>query len=305
MQVTKNQNFFGIIVAFLVFLFFAHPTITEGESKFAIFSSSEELKEETEDILNSAYQRISRTLQDSLTQITTVYIADTDEEFQSTIGTFFPDWGVGCAIPSRYLIIVKSPNHFKYGKSLKQLLEHELAHIFLRAKIKQDNIPRWLDEGFAMMQSHEWTLGQDVVVARAVVTNSIFPLSKIEKLNQFNQSQANLAYTLSFLAISYLFREYGEEGFMDLVNLLSRGGNWDEAFLRGTGSDYMSFQMEFYDYIKRKYQWISLLGDTFFFWLGLAFLIIMIYLFKKRRTKKILQRWEAEEKGQVNERETH
>ena len=305
MQVTKNLNSFKIIIFFLVFLFFSHPAVTEGKSKFKIFSSSEELKEQTEEILNNAYQRISQTLQDSLTHITTVYIADTDEEFQSKIGTSFPDWGIGCAIPSRHMIVIKSPAQFRYGKSLKQLLEHELAHIFLEKKVEGKKIPRWLDEGFAMMQSQEWTLGQDVVVARAVMTNSIFPLSKIERLNRFNQSQANLAYTLSFLAISYLFREYGEEGFIDVIELLSQGRNWDEVFLKGTGSDYIDFQMEFYDYIRTRYQWISLLGDTFFFWLSLAFLIILIYLVKKRHTKKTLKRWEEEEKGQVDERETH
>lgn len=305
MRVTKNLNSFKIILVFFIFLLFSHPTIIEGKSKFVIFSSSEELKEETEDILNNAYQRISQTLQDSLTYITDVYIADTDEEFQSKTGTSFPDWGIGCAIPSRHLLVVKSPIKFRYGKSLKQVLEHELAHIFLEEKVKGKRVPRWLDEGFAMMQSHEWTLGQDVVVARAVMTNSIFPLSKIERLNQFNQSQANLAYTMSFLAISYLFREYGEEGFIDVVDLLSQGGNWDEVFLKGTGSDYIDFQMEFYDYIRTRYQWINLLGDTYFFWLGLAFLIIVIYLLKKRHAKKILKRWEEEEKGTIDEKETH
>lgn len=301
MLLTKKLNSFKIILAFLVFLLFSYPTIIKGKSKFAIFSSSEELKEETEDILDNAYQRMSQTLQDSLTCMTTVYIADTDEEFRSEIGSNFPDWGIGCAIPSRHLIVVKSPTNFRHGKSLKQVLEHELAHIFLGAKMKGQNIPRWLDEGFAMMHSHEWTLGQDVAVARAVLTNSIFPLSEIERLNYFKESRAHLAYTLSFLAVSYLFREYGEESFVDLLNLLSEGESWDASLLKTTGSDYGDFQEEFLDYIKSRYQWISLLGDTFFLWVGLAFLIILVYLLKKRHAKKILKRWDQEEKGLADE----
>ncbi len=305
MRVTKNPNYFKIIILFLIFILFSYPKIVESKPEFVISASSEELKKQTEDILQSAYQRISRTLQDSLTSITDVYIADTDKEFQSETGTSFPDWGIGCAIPERHLIVVKSPVKFRYGKSLEQVLQHELAHIFLNEKVKGKRVPRWLDEGFAMMQSQEWTIGQDVVVARAVLTNSIFPLSKIESLNRFNQSQANLAYTLSFLAISYIFREYGEEGFIQMVDLLSRGDDLDQVFLKSTGSDYISFQTEFYDYIKTRYQWISLLGDTYFFWLGLAFLIVLLYLLKKRYTKKILKRWEEEEKSQADEKETH
>ena len=305
MQVTKNPGYFKIIILFLVFLLFIYPKIIAGSSKFVISSSSKELRKQAEDILQNAYQRISLTLQDSLFYVTDVYIADTDEEFQSKTKTSFPDWGIGCAIPERHLIVVKSPIKFRYGKSLKQVLEHELAHIFLHKKVKDERVPRWLDEGFAMMQSHEWTLGQDIVVARAVFTNSIFPLSKIESLNQFNQNQANLAYTLSFLAVSYILREYGEEGFVQVVDLLSRGDDLDQVFLKSTGSDYIDFQMEFYDYIKNRYQWISLLGDTYFFWLSLAFLIILLYLLKKRYTKKILKRWEEEEKSQTDEKEAH
>lgn len=290
-------------VSFFCVLFSA--STIRGTPEFIVFSSSDELTKETTKILQRSCQRLSRIFGDTLTGPVSVYVADTEQEFQARTGSSFPDWGIGCAIPSRHLIVVKSPAHFKYGKSLKQVLEHELAHIFLGAKVKGQNIPRWLDEGFAMMHSHEWTLGQDVVVARAVLTNSIFPLSEIERLNSFRESRAHLAYTLSFLAVSYLFREYGEESFVELVNLLSRGESWDGSLLKTTGSDYRDFQDEFLVYIKSRYQWISLLGDTFFLWVGLAFLIIFVYLLKKRHTKKILRRWDQEEKGSTDEEKTH
>jgi len=62
-----------------------------------------------------------------------------------------------------------------------------------------------------------------------------------------------------------------------------------------TGSDFSGFQKEFEDYLKKRYQFIALLGDTFLLWLGLAFLIVLIYVMKKRKTKKILKRWEKED----------
>jgi hypothetical protein len=294
-----------VIISFLFFSVLFYPSIIKGAPKFIIHTSSEELKQETQEVLLSAYQRISRILGDTLAHVVTVYVADSDEEFQAKTGKAFPDWGIGCAIPSHHLIIVKSPAHFRYGKSLKQVLEHELAHIFLGSKAKGERIPRWLDEGFAMMQSHEWNLGQDIVVARAVFTNSIFPLSEIERLNWFNQSKAHLAYTLSFLGISYLFREYGQESFVELLDLLSQKRNLDEVFLKTTGSNYIDFQIEFYNHIRKRYQWIGFLGDTFFFWLGLAFLIIFVYLLKRRHAKRILKRWEEEEKSIQDEEKAY
>jgi len=304
MRSAENSISGRITLICLIFFTLFHFSEALSNEKFIIFSSSDELREQSRLILEASYQEISQSLQDSLSRVVTVYIADTDEEFRERAGNSFPDWGIGCAVPSHHLIVLKSPARFKYGKSLNQLLRHELAHIFLGAKVKPGNMPRWLDEGFAMMHSHEWTLGQDIVVARAVLTNSVFPLTHIERLNSFQESKANLAYTLSFLAVSYLIREYGRESLVDAVQLLSQDKNWNEVFLETTGSKYRDFQREFLDSVKARYRWISFLGDTFFFWLGLALLVVFVYLLKRRHTRRILKRWEDEEKGVRYESET-
>lgn len=148
-----------------------------------------------------------------------------------------------------------------------------------------------------MYQSQEWVIGQDIVVARAVLTSSTLPLSAIEGVNAFRESKAELAYTESFLAVSYLHREYGEGTIKELVTNLAHGSSIDIAFLRTIGSNYLSFQLDFAKYIKNQYNWISFLGDTFFLWLGLAFLIVFLYFLKRRYTKRTLKEWELEEQG--------
>ena len=305
MRSLENSISGRIIFTCLVLFTLSHHSEALSNDKFLIFSSSHELKDQSRLILEASYQEISQSLDDSLTHVVTVYISDTAKEFRERAGSTFPDWGIGCAVPRDHMIVVKSPARFKYGKSLSQVLRHELAHIFLGEKVKTGHIPRWLDEGFAMMHSHEWTLGQDIVVARAVLTNSLFPLSDIERLNSFKESKANLAYTLSFLAVSYLIREYGRESLVDAVQLLSQGKTWNQVFLETTGSKYRDFQQEFLDSVKTRYHWISFFGDTFFLWLGLALLIVFVYLWKKRHAKRILKRWEEEEKGIADEKETH
>lgn len=269
----------------------------ESTSHFNVFAHEKKVAEETKAILQSSYQKISGFLEDSLTHVVTVYVLDTEEEFHSLVGNSFPDWGVGCAIPSHNLIILKSPVRFKYYKPFEQVVTHELAHVFLGKFSKGVRIPRWLDEGFAMHQSQEWSLGQDIAVGRAVLTGSILPLSKIESVNAFGESKADLAYTESFLAVSYLYREYGAGTEKEILTQLAQGTSIDLAFLRTIGINYLSFQIDFEKYIKTKYNWISFLGDTFLLWLGLAFLIIFLYFLKRRYTKKTLEEWELEEQG--------
>jgi len=274
-------------------LSFAQPTLSIPH--FDIYAHDESLAREVELHLESSYQKISSFLDDTLTQMVSVYVVDSDEEFRSMIGGGFPDWGIGCAIPSRNLIVLKSPLHFNYHRPFSELVTHELAHIFLGNLAKGVALPRWLDEGFAMHQSREWRIGQDIAVARAALTGSLLRLSEIESVNAFREKKAQLAYTESFLAVSYLAGEYGEEAIRELVDRLASGTSIDLAFLKTIGSNYLTFQLEFETYIKSKYNWISFFGDTFLLWVGLAFLIVFLYFVKKRYTKRTLKEWELEE----------
>lgn len=273
------------------------PPLAESTSHFAIHAHDENLAQEIKVILESSYQRISSFLEDSLTDVVDIYAVDSEEEFVSMVGNSFPDWGIGCAIPARNLIILKSPLRFKYYRPFSQVVTHELAHIFLGKLSRGKRVPRWLDEGFAMYQSQEWRIGQDMAVARAVLTGSVLPLSQIESVNAFRESKAQLAYTESFLAVSYLYSEYGEGTIKELVTHLANGTSIDLAFMRTIGSNYLSFQLEFEKYIKAKYNWISFFGDTYLIWIGLAFLMVFLYLLKRRYTKKTLKEWELEEQG--------
>jgi len=286
-----------LICSALLFPQFCFSQVSLKTPHFDIHAHDEILAQEVKVILESSYQKISDFLEDSLTDVVSVYVADTEAEFVSMVGNSFPDWGIGCAIPARNLIILKSPLRFKYYRPFSQVITHELAHIFLGKFSVEKMVPRWLDEGFAMYQSQEWRIGQDIAVARAVLTGSILPLSQIESVNAFKESKAQLAYTESFLAVSYLYGEHGEGTVKELVTHLANGTSIDLAFLRTIGINYLSFQLEFEKYIKTKYNWISFFGDTFLIWIGLAFMIVFLYVLKRRHTRKTLKQWELEEEG--------
>jgi len=289
-----------LIILISIALFFPQFSFSRANlstTHFDIHAHDKNLTQEVKVILESSYQKISDFLEDSLIDVVDVYVADTEEEFGSIVGKNFPDWGVGCAIPVRNLIVLKSPLKFKYFRPFSQVVTHELAHIFLGKLSGEGKVPRWLDEGFAMYHSQEWRIGQDMAVARVVLTGSVLPLSQIESVNAFKESKAQLAYTESFLAVSYLYGEYGEGTVKEIVTHLANGTSIDLAFMRTIGSNYLSFQLEFEKHIKSKYNWVSFLGDTFLIWIGLAFLIVFLYLLKRRYSRKTLEKWELEEQG--------
>jgi len=243
------------VLAFLLLSLLSLSRAASASPRFEIHAHDQNIASQVETILESSYRRISEFLEDSLSSAVTVHVTDSEEEFVALVGRTFPEWGVACALPRRNMIILKSPTRFKYYRPFSQVVTHELAHIFLGELSGEGRVPRWLDEGFAMYHSQEWRIGQDLAVARAVLTGSILPLSQIESVNAFKESKAQLAYTESFLAVSYLYGEFGEGTVKELVEHLSRGISIDLAFMRTIGSNYLAFQMEFEKYVQTKYNW--------------------------------------------------
>jgi hypothetical protein len=294
-----KKNLSHLIKWLWLYLFFCTFSINrtaQAIPQFQIHTRDQKLKQDIESLAENASARILASIGDSLTNPLTIYVAEDEEEFKSKLGSDFPDWGIGAAIPAQALVVLKSPAKFHYTRPFSEVLEHELAHIFLAEKSRGADLPRWMDEGFAMMQSREWRIGQDLRIAMANLTGSIIPLSRIENLNSFSDSKAELAYTESYLALSYFLDAYGKEGFLEFLDLRSSGESLDLTFFKTTGSSYLGFQEEFTDYLKKKYNFFAILGDTFLLWLGLAFLLVFLYLIKRYYNRKTLKRWEYEDR---------
>jgi len=292
----KENLSWSIKWLWIILCIFFIPREIHAIPQFDIYVQDPKLKLEIEVTAKKAYTQISSFIEDSLTHPVTIYVAESENDFKSRLGSDFPDWGIGAAISEHNLIVLKSPAKFRYNRPFSEVIEHELAHILLDGKTGNAIPPRWMDEGFAMLESREWRIGQDILIVRAVFTNSIIPLAQIENLNSFNDSKAELAYTESYLALSYFLDEYGKESFFKLLNYLSSGQTLDLAFLKATGEGYIGFQAGFVDYLKKKYNWLAFFGDNILFWLVLAFLLVFLYFMKRYYNRKTLKRWEYEDK---------
>ena len=250
---------------------------------------------EADSILQHARTQLATLLQDSLSGIVDVYLVDTEARFDSLIGGSFPDWGAAAAIPSRNLIIVKSPDRFNLGKSLRELLAHEYAHLALAHRVGQVSPPRWLDEGVATMVSMEWRWANNLTMSFASVMGNFVPLSDIERVNGFTSGKARLAYAESYLAVGYLYHDYGPDVLNLFLDSLAAGAGVDRSLLYATGSDYANFEHEFRVYLQRKFNLVSLVADMAYFWLALAIVVIIGAVLKMSKRKKYYDKWDKEE----------
>jgi len=248
--------------------------------------------------LNYAKSHLTGLLQDTIDYRPSIYIVESPLLFDSLIGGKFPDWGAAAAIPHRKMAVIKSPRRFNISQSLQELLIHEYSHLALADRTGLFSAPRWFDEGLSMRASSEWDWSNNLAMSKAAVFNQLIPLSQIDDVNMFNENQAQTAYSTSFVAVNYLFDTYGVIVVNQFLDSISTGVSVDRALLYSTGSNYPDFEREFHVYLNSRFNAVSLLADTMYFWLIIALFFVVVGIVKYRQRRKFYKKWQDEERLQ-------
>ncbi|MEW5994703.1 MAG: peptidase MA family metallohydrolase [Candidatus Zixiibacteriota bacterium] len=246
-------------------------------------------------VLNRVRLQLQGMLGDTLPYKPSVYLFEDLDSFDRLLRGRFPDWGAAAAIPERGAIVIKSPDKFNVGKSPAELLAHEYAHLVVGHCSGFYSVPRWFDEGVAMLVSTEWTWSDNVAMSKAAVFGEFMPLHKIDMVNRFNRSQAQVAYAQSYLAVKYLIDNYGSQSLARFLDQIAQGAGADDALLASCGATCAEFEEEFQDYLRARYNVVTLFTDTMFFWLALAVIVLIGVFLRYRKRRQYYKRWEQEE----------
>lgn len=276
---------------------FTQPEAINREH-FVYYADNPRLVERADSVLNATRLQLQNLLGQSLDYKAEVHIVGDPNYFNHLIGGRFPHWGAAVAIPSRRMIIIKSPQHFNINKPLEHLLAHEYAHLVIDRRTGYHRAPRWFNEGIAMLVSTEWGWSDNLAMGRAAIFGDFIGLEEIENVNRFSESRAHVAYAQSYLSVQYMYREYGNQMVNRFLDVLKAGGSQDEALRAATGADTEEFEKELHTYFRRQFNLTSLLMDTAFFWVGLAVIVIVAFVVKYNRRRKFYKKWEEEEKYQ-------
>ncbi len=197
----------------------------------------------------------------------------------------FPDWGIGCAIPNKHTIILKSPRIIKYPVNIRTLVAHEISHIVL-GNLTPVEIPRWFDEGMAMYESCEWEIGESVWLSWANFNHSILPLSTIETHFPQNTKKAKLAYVESFSTIAFIINQFGEESLKELIQALHSAGatsHFDQILQKVLGLNSIDFAQEWEKWVEHRYNGFNVFFNTFFPGTLLLVIFFLVIFLKRRR----------------------
>jgi hypothetical protein len=229
---------------------------------------------------------------------TKVYLAPSFRKYQEIQpGGKAPSWSAAVAYPSLNLIIMQSPRAIK-GKDidLRKIFKHEFTHIALgKTFSKREEIPLWLNEGLAMYESREWDFSRVSTITRAVLTDSLIPLSEITRLFPLEANKAELAYSESFYLISFLINRYGKESFHTFLREYSGGKGLKDVLAEVYGIKWEELEEKWIHYLKVRFSWFPIITSTTTLWFLVTIVFILAYIRKKKATRMKFEEWEREE----------
>lgn len=265
---------------------------------FVYYVDNPRLVGRADSVLNATRLQLQELLRDTLDYKAEVHIVGDIRYFNHLVGGRFPHWGAAVAIPTRRMIVIKSPDRFNLNKPLEHLLAHEYAHLVIDRRTGFNRAPRWFNEGIAMLVSTEWSWSDNLAMGRAAIFGGFLGLEEIENVNRFGSGKAHVAYAQSYLSVQYLYEEYGAMMVNRFLDVIEAGGSQDEALIAATGADTREFEQELYAYFNRQFNLTSLFMDTAIFWLALAIIVIVAFVMRYNKRRKYYKKWEEEEKFQ-------
>jgi len=197
---------------------------------------------------------------------------------------------VAYALPKKNMVVI---DHSKMNTSpftLQTTLKHELCHLLLHHYIRDDNLPRWLDEGICQWASDGLAdiimdTKRDLLPA-AILSGNYFDLEKLQHQFPREKNALILAYEQSKSVVEYLNREYGSQGILDFLRLLQQGYDLKAAFELRFAIPFDEFEYQWRVHLKENINWFTYLSIHLYEFLFVSAALLTIFGF----IRKIIRR---------------
>lgn len=206
-----------------------------------------------------------------------------------------PEWSVGTASAKNNRIVLYSPAGARkegYQYDMVKVFHHELCHIVLGRALAGQRIPRWLNEGFAKYQAHEWSANDTFRMTIAYLMGGLIPLEELMDHWPADERRARIAYLESKAFVTYLARR----GMLPyIIQRMREGMPADSAVLATTGYPIDVLEKRWKKYLGQSHTWFFMLFRRDVIWSFTALLFLFVYWRVRVRMKRKLRRMELED----------
>ncbi len=188
----------------------------------------------------------------SITDPVDIYIYANSADLQSAM--IFPQTWTGGVAYALYdcVAIGIEPSNIEWGL---RTIVHELTHLVVHRMTYNPylDLPTWLDEGLAMYMEGPLSEIFNQFLGQAVENDSLISVRSLASPFSAYADQSYLSYAESYGLVFLLINAYGQEKMLELLTVMSKGTDYDEAFEEVYGFDMDGLDDIWRDYIVKVY----------------------------------------------------
>ncbi len=207
-----------------------------------------------------------------------------------------PPWVSGYAYGALGRVVLLPERTPRYpDSSLEELLVHEVSHVLVARASAGRPVPRWFNEGLAMLAGSSWNLEDRARLTLVLLRRAELPLAEVERMFAGGPLEVTRAYAVAGALMRYLVQRYGRRAPARILDGLAAGLEFDEAFFRATGSELERALEAFWRRHSFWYRWFPILSSSATLWLVVLAVAAAAYQRKRRRAAALEEAWELEE----------
>ena len=215
---------------------------------------------------------------------------------ESPLAQEAPEWMSGYAVSQTSTIVLLTDRSLAYpNDSLNEVLLHEIGHILAHRAAGEQPLPRWFDEGLAMMVARRWDLEDRARLVWAMVSDTEVSLNELNTLFNKNETSVRRAYVLAYAFTRDLLEHTGQDTPKRILAKIQQGLPFPEAFAQTTFMTLTQAEAQFWSRQTLWNRWIPVATSSGMVWLAITLLTFWAFTRQRKRAAAIKRAWEEDD----------
>jgi len=216
---------------------------------------------------------------------------------EALLAQLTPRWITGFAVAERDTVVLLPGRVLSYPHdSLGALLTHEVTHVLLSRAAGGRELPRWFQEGVALLAAREWQFEDRERLLLGGISDVPPSMGSLQRAFDGEGYSIETAYAIAGALVQELVREHGREVVARIAAKAAGGASFGTAFREATGESLGDFEAAFWRRFRWRYRWVPFLTSGATLWLGVTALALVAMARRRQRDAAMRARWDEEER---------
>ena len=214
----------------------------------------------------------------------------------SEIARATPPWIAGLARGATGTVVLFPSRSPRYPHdSIEAVLRHEVAHILITRAAENQRVPRWFDEGLAMVAERTWQFEDRWQLIWALVSTDQLRMEHVNDLFASGSRALGRAYALASAFVQHIIDTHGAEAPARILTGVASGAPFEVAFARATGRSLSDAERSYHAELTSWTRRLSLLTSPLVLWMMVTLLAVAVIYVSRRRRAERRRMWAEED----------